>query len=170
MHRIGRPHLYIGIIAAAVLEGSFLNLFSIGSMQPNLMLIFVIFIGLHSDWQESLEAGIAGGILRGIMGTGSIAGSLIIFGLLGIFANYLKGKVYKDNFIAQVIVIFLIGILFNGLALFTKLAAGYADIAGLSLWQANIKFLVVVSFYTSLFSPPAFFLLTKSLKIKKTRF
>lgn len=169
MYRIGRGRLYITLIITLLLESTFLNLVSIGNIRPNLILILVIFIGLHSDWRESLEAGMVGGLLRGIASTDPIGMNLIILGLCGLFASYCKNKVYKENFLTQIILTLLMAAALNVCSLFTNIVIKNLELAGVNLMFTSIKTIVLLSLYTSLFSPPAFIFLKKLLRVKESK-
>jgi len=170
MYRVGRARLYITIIVAAIIESTLLSLVTIGGIRPNLMLVLVIFIGLHSDWNEALEAGIVGGILRGVMGTGSIGMNLVILGLCGLSAGYCKNKVFKENFLTQILLTFLIALAFNISTLFIEIAVRDVPTIGINMMSISIKTLIVLSIYTSLFSPPTFFCLKRLLRVKEANF
>ncbi len=166
MYRIGRLRLYIAIIVAFLLESTFFSLIKFGDARPNLILILVIFVGLHSDWEEALEAGVVGGLLRGVLGGGLSGVNLIVLGLCGLFASYCKSKLFKENFITQIILTLSAALAFNALTLFARMITRSIEPVGLDLWRALIFSVFILSLYTSLFSPPAFFCLKKLLKVK----
>ncbi len=170
MYRVGRARLYIAIAVTIILESTFMILFSFNGMRPNLILVLIIFVGLNSDWQEALEAGIVGGLLRGTMTSGSIGINLTILALCGIFASYCKNKVYKESFLAQMALTLVVAILVNTLSLFCKIAIGNVDLMGLGIKRTFAPTVISFSIYTALVAPPAFFCLKRMLSVREQRF
>lgn len=166
MCRIGRLRLYLFIVIITLIESTLLFFISIKGMRPDLMLIFVIFVGLYSDWSEALEAGIVGGLLKGAMGIGSIGMSLVLFGLAGLFSAYLKNKVYRDNFLTQIILAFAFALFINMTGIFGRIVLKEADPVNTGLSYAFIPAVLLLSTYTAIFTPPVFFCL-KKLRILK---
>ncbi len=169
MHRIGRFPLYITIIATFIIEGTFLNLMSIGDIKPNLMLIVIIFVGLHSDLARSLEAAFLGGLLRGIAGVGSVGMAVVIFGITALFANYCRNKVFKENFLTQIILTLFVTAAVNGLILFTKVIIKEIELIEINLRRLFVFTVLSLSLYTALLAPPVFLFLKKVLKARELR-
>jgi rod shape-determining protein MreD len=166
MYRVGRLRLYLSIIIILLLETSLLHRLSINNIRPNLMLIFIIFVGLYSDWREVLEAGIIGGLLRGALTTSPVGINLTILCLCGLITTYCKNKVYKESFLTQITMTLFVGLTFNILTLLCGKLVGDVELMNAQIHRAFTSAVILVSVYTSLIAPPTFFCLKKLLKAK----
>lgn len=167
MYRVGRVRLYLTIVAILLIESTFLNMASIGGIRPDILLIFVIFVGFYSDRKEALEASIAGGLLKGVMSVGSIAPSIVLLGFGGLVSNYCKNKIFKDHFLIQAAFLFLIAVSINAVQALLKIALENVEPAGATIYNGFMPALLAMSIYTALAAPPVFFLLKKMLKVKE---
>jgi len=159
MYRLGRPRVYAALVITLIIESTLLNFFKIGGIQPNLMLILVVFLGLYSHWLEALEAGIAAGLLRGAFSTGPVGISVIAFGGCALLAAFVKNKVYRENFLTQIIITLLIALFLCTAILLARIAVKDFFSAGIDLFAALTRTVFLISLYTSLFSPPVFYFL-----------
>ena len=166
MHNITRPYLYLALIAAFMLESAFLNLLNIAGIRPELMLILLVFIGLHCDYRLTLEAGVACGLLRGAMSTGPVIIHVATYSLCSLFAVYCSKRVYKKNFLMQIILLFFIAAAANGLNIFARSIMNSSALFNTSAQSATISYLFAISIYTAFLSPPVFFCLSKYFKFK----
>lgn len=169
MYRIGRWRLYAAIIITILLESTILNLIEIGNIKPDLMLILIIFVGLYSNWRESLEAGVVGGLLKDVISVDTIGVNLILLGLCGLLASYCKNKVFKENLITQLILTLILAMGINILGLFIKIVTKDTGLANIEP-RHIASFLMPICLYTALFSPPTFFCLKRLFRIKELEF
>lgn len=170
MYRIGRTRLYSAIIIVLLVESTFAHLFNIGDLHPSLTLLFVLFIGLHSDWKISLEAGVATGLLKDILSADPSGVNSIVLGLCGLCAHFCKSKVFKDNFFTQILLTLLISILINALTIFVMIVIRNAASTYVMLTSEIIQTALSLSLYTALIAPPAFFCLKRLLRVSEQRF
>ncbi|NQT06537.1 MAG: rod shape-determining protein MreD [Candidatus Omnitrophica bacterium] len=167
MYRIGKARAYALIAAGVLVESALLG---IGTAKLDFVLIIIIFISLHSDWRDSLEAGLFGGLLRGILTTGSVGLSMAVFGLSALLATYLKNKIYKESFLAQILLTLSLSLTTGSLSIFFKVVMRGAEPVGIPSWHVSLLTLLLAASYTSILAPPAFFCLNKILKIREPKF
>ncbi|MBL7069115.1 MAG: rod shape-determining protein MreD [Candidatus Omnitrophica bacterium] len=159
MYRIGRPRIYTALIITLILESTLFNFFKIGGIQPNFMLILVVFVGLYSEWGEALETGIAAGLLRGAFSAGSVGINLVAFGACALLVSYFKNKVYRENFLTQIIVTLTTALFISVFAILARIVMKDVLFVGIDLFGALTRTVLLISLYTSLFSPPIFYCL-----------
>ncbi|MFH1753385.1 MAG: rod shape-determining protein MreD [Candidatus Omnitrophota bacterium] len=165
MYGIGRPRLYLVIFIILLLESTVMHEIGFDNVRPNLMLIFIIFVGLFSDWREALEAGIVGGLLRGAFTTSPVGINLTIFSLCALLANYCRNKVYRESFLTQIALTFSLGLFFNILFVFIERLTAAKDIINVDIQLDFASLAFRISLYTALIAPPVFYFLKKTLKL-----
>lgn len=170
MHGIARSRLYLSMCIVFLAEAVFSDWIDIGFTRPNIMLILIIFAGLHLEWKESLEAGLVAGLLRGAASIGHIGASMFIFGLCALFASYCKNKIYKENFLTQIMITFFMAFCFNILALLSKIVIQEATLVNLNIWRASILSVASFSVYTAAVAPPAFLILIRLFNIREPKY
>jgi rod shape-determining protein MreD len=165
MHRVGRVRLYLSIAVILLIESTFLDLASFGGVRPDILLIFVVFAGLYLDKAESIEAGIAGGLLKGLISTGSILLDVTILTSCALFANYCRNKVFKDHFFTQMGLILLIGFAAGAAEAAVRIALENAEFVDVTLYHAFMPAALALSVYTALAAPPVFFIFRRLLRV-----
>jgi rod shape-determining protein MreD len=158
------------MVIAVLLESSLIHILSIKGVWPNLTLILVLFVALNSDWQETIEASIIGGLLRGVFTIGPVGISLVVLSFCGIFAAYCKNKVYKNSFLTQITLTLLIACIYNILTLFVARLGKDAELATIGLDRPFASIVFMVSLYTAFAAPFVFFFLKRSLKARVSEF
>jgi len=148
------------------LECTLVHEIGFNNVRPNLMLIFIIFVGLFSDWRETLEAGIVAGLLRGAFTMSSVGINLTILSLCGLVTTYCKNKVYRESFLTQIALTFSLGLLFNFLFIFTDKLIVNRELINVEIHRDFIFLAFKVSLYTAIIAPPVFYFLKKALKVR----
>lgn len=165
MHKIKRSHLYIAILLISILEATLLNNIKLINVQPDLLLILVLFSSLFFDRRTALEAGIAAGLLRDLLSFDIFGLNLILFGLIAFFTNLFADKVYKSFFLAQVFLTLIAGTAFYLSHLTARLMAGRM---GISTFGEGFFWVVIPAvLYTSLAAPLIFFVLRRIFRRTK---
>jgi len=170
MYRIGRLRLYLAIFAVLILESTAFHSLNFGNTRPNLMLVFVIFVGLYSDWQEALEAGIAGGLLRGALSTGAVGVSLSIFSMASLIAAYSKNKVFRESFLTQIALSFSIALVFNAAVVMSWRIVKTVEMINVTIRDIVVSKAVLISLYTALITPLSFFFFKRVLRVREPGF
>ncbi len=166
MYGIGRLRLYLVILIILFLECTFVHEISLNGIRPNLMLIFIIFVGLFSDWRETLEAGIVAGLLRGAFTMSPVGINLTILSLCGLLTTYCKNKVYRESFLTQIAMAFSLGLLFNLLFIFSGQLMANGELINVDVHRAFVFRAFMISVYTAIIAPPVFYFLKKALKVR----
>ncbi len=170
MYRVGRIKLYISIFILVMLESNLANLFSLHNTRPHLILIFVIFVALHSDWQEALECAVVGGLARGILSSDPVGLHIIILSLCGLLASYLKNKIFKSNFLTQFVLTFAMGILLNVIILFAGVIAENIELINVEVKYNFGPVVFWASLSSALAAPPLFFAFSKLLRTRNCEY
>lgn len=110
-----RP-FFLCICLAVLLQLSFLNIFSISGVKPNFILIFVIIAALNFEISISIVFGIFAGLLKDIFITDLPGINIFLFALWVLLINRLSRKIFIDNNVTCMILVFSVALL-NGIAL-----------------------------------------------------
>jgi rod shape-determining protein MreD len=143
------------VIAALLLQTTLLPHTSIGRATPDLLLIICVYLGLH----QHTVAGALGAFVLGYLQdafSGSVVG-LNAFGMSLVFTLvYLTSqRLWVDNAISKVVVVFLASVLKTGAIL--VLIAVFLS-AG-NLWQTVVQYLLIEAVLAAALSPAIFALL-----------
>jgi len=167
MHRIGRARIYLAIAAVVIIECTLLNALDFRGLRPDLLLILVIFIGLNTDLGGGFEAGAASGLLRGIMSSGSVGTDVVLLGLVGLAAAFLKNKVFKDSALTQIALTAIVAVFYNLAILFVRGVFSDVSSVGIDIQHKVAYAVIYLSAYTALVAPPVFFCLKRALKVRE---
>ena len=162
MHKINRFGSYILLLLAVVLESTIFYRVKLLGAQPDILLISVLFLGLYSEHRYAVEMGMTAGLLRDIVSTGPFGANLVLFGITGYLASAHSNKIYKEYPLSQIILTMsAAAFLYFGFLNLKILSAGKS----LSDFYEGLKNIVIPAvFYTSLVSPPVFFVLRHLFK------
>ena len=80
-----------------LLQANFFNWFTLANVQPNLFVIFVLFVGLFAGKYPGTGVGIVCGLLLDIFIGKKIGVSAIMLGAIGFLAGYLDKNFSKDS-------------------------------------------------------------------------
>ena len=168
MHKVKRSHLYLAILLISFLEFTALNRISLFGVQPDLLLVVVLFFSLSLNRQRALELGLAAGLLRDLVASGFFGANIILFSIIALFVSTNSEKIYKEFFVTQIILAASAG---------TFLYLGHFFIGALAgetmfsrLGEGLIWVILPAVLYTSLISPLVFFALNqifRAVKIKR---
>jgi rod shape-determining protein MreD len=143
------------VIAALLLQTTFLPLTSVGRATPDLLLIICVYLGLHQHTVGGALGAFALGYLQDAF-SGSVVG-LNAFGMSLVFTLvYLTSRrLWVDNAISKIVVVFLASVLKTGAIL--ALIAIFLS-AG-NLWQTVAQYLLIEAALAAVLSPAVFALL-----------
>ena len=91
---------------------------------------------------------------------------LTILSLCGLFASYCRNKVFKDNFLTQIVLTFLMALVFNLLNFFTGIMIKNAELLTVDIQNTFASTVLAASLYTAIFAPPAFFFFKRLLTVR----
>ena len=167
MYRIKRPHLYPTILAIIILECTVLVRLSFFWNQPDILLVAVLFFSLFFDYKRSLEVGIAAGLIRDLVTSGFFGINTVLFGAVAFLVSFYSDKIYKDFFMAQVLLTIGAGIFFYSGHFFLNYIIGGAD--RVEFIGSPIAVIAPAVLYTSFVSPFVFFALSRIFRVARRR-
>ncbi|NQT23103.1 MAG: rod shape-determining protein MreD, partial [Candidatus Omnitrophica bacterium] len=106
MYRIERPLLYLVLLVLLLFEALTSSLTAFNQIRPDLYLVLTVFFGLFYGITIGIECGLICGFINDILGTGVFGSNMLIFGLLGLICGAVSEKVYKENFLVQMLITF----------------------------------------------------------------
>ena len=94
---------FLVIVTFALLQSSFFPQFQIMQTRPDLILLFVISIGLLKGSREGAVTGAGAGIIAGIISWNVWGLYFLVYSLAGFFAGFIPEKVEPDIFIVPLL-------------------------------------------------------------------
>ncbi len=154
-----RDRLCAGIILliAAFLEATFLNEIRLGGVQPELLLLSVLFLGLYKRGSWGFVTGLAAGGLKGIFSLSRSGTNLLVFAIIGLLIDCNRDKLYVENPLTQVFLSFFATLLAG---------AGYYLLTGLFegtplCLSKSMRMITLIGLYTAVISPVVFYILSR---------
>lgn len=143
--------------AALLIELSILNLFRMGNLKPDLLLILVVYFALRRGARLGAEVGILSGLLKD-MASGAFFGThAAAFWLCGLLVGRGRSKIYEDQFLAQIIVVLLSSLFVSAIYFMIRRLLSPNEVSG--AFPAYLP--ILLSVYTSLIAPFLFRLFDK---------
>lgn len=156
MYRISAAWIILAFLIFAILDLTALNYIKVFDVKPDIFIIGVIFFALYGGLRAGVLGGFASGLIRDIFTGGPFGANIAFFTLAGIFLGYNFSKFYRESPVAQMILSFLVSLSY---AIFYDIF-----LAKTGIWKsAGILF----SLYTAITAPLLFFMLSKSLILKR---
>jgi len=87
------------VIGLFSVQTTFLEIFSLGGVAPDLALIFVVYCGVHFQRNGGIGAGIIIGFVQDCLSGGLLGINTLSKGLAGLFFSVLKDKIVVEGFI-----------------------------------------------------------------------
>jgi len=143
------------VIILFTIQTTWLGMFSIGGVVPDLALIWVVYCGVHCSRTMGIGSGIVTGILQDSLSGGLLGVNTLSKSFIGFFFATLKDKFYVEGVIP--IAFFLIlSSLFDGLVFYFSMNTVLkGEVASSFLYQS----LPVYSIYNGLVGPIIFLVL-----------
>ena len=79
------------------IQSTFLELFSLGSVVPDLPLIFVVYCGIHFQKNGGIKMGVLVGFIQDNLSGGLLGINTLSKGLIGLFFSALKDKILVEG-------------------------------------------------------------------------
>jgi rod shape-determining protein MreD len=105
------------VIGLFSVQTTFLEIFSLGGVAPDLALIFVVYCGVHFQRNGGIGAGVVIGFVQDCLSGGLLGINTLSKGLTGLFFSVLKDKIVVEGFIPISFFIFIASLL-DGMAHF----------------------------------------------------
>lgn len=136
----------------AVLQSTVLQFVSIVGVQPDLVLVILVFFANANGSMEGQLAGFGAGIVLDVMGLSPLGFYALLYALLGALFGITRGKMFVDP-ILMPIVLLTIAVLVK--ALLGVVIAGLFGVPGIALRVFSTDYLIELG-YTVLISPVLF--------------
>jgi len=144
---------FILLLFLAIFQTTSLNRLSILGIKPDLLLILVIFLGLHKGPLSGAGYGFLAGILLDIFSPTPLGTNALSKTVLGFLAGAVAPFLYFEAPFIQGLLLFL-GMFLEGLILFILLSSFHL---APSLYYSFLYIILPASFYTSLLTPLLFY-------------
>lgn len=129
--------LIISFFVLYFLQANFFTWFSIAGVQPNLFVIFILFIGLFAGKKLGLILGVIFGLFLDIVIGRQISISCIMFGIIGIIGEYFDNNFSKESRITIMLMI-------TGSTIIYEVACYIFNIISLSINVEIISFIKIL--------------------------
>lgn len=85
------------LIVAFLLQSVVSNYLAISGITPDFLLAIVVTYGLLFGWEVGLAGGVIGGLLIDLIAGRFIGLHVLTYGVVGLVAGMVEGRVFKDN-------------------------------------------------------------------------
>ena len=157
------------IIILFSIQTTWLDLFSVGGVVPDLALIWVVYCGVRFSKNIGIGSGIATGILQDSLSGGLLGVNTLSKSFIGLFFSALKDKIFVEGVI-PVAFFLTLSSLFDGLVFYLSMNTVLGgEVATSFLYQS----LPAYSLYNGIAGPVLFFALNRLegwLKLKTSNF
>ena len=99
------------VIGLFSVQTTFLEIFSLGGVTPDLALIFVVYCGVHFQRNGGIGAGVIIGFVQDCLSGGLLGINTLSKGLAGLFFSVLKDKIVVEGFIPISFFLFIASLL-----------------------------------------------------------
>lgn len=140
---------------AAALQSTVLSFLAIRSVQPDLVLVVVIFVANRNGSLMGQITGLGAGVVLDLIGTSPLGLYALIYTVIGAVFGVTRGKMFVDP-VFMPILFALAALLIKGLL--GLILGGLYGIAGLSEWILSSNFAIEIG-YTAVLCPVVFGLL-----------
>lgn len=115
-----------------------------GEYTPNLVLLFLIFIGLHAPLDAALIAGFTLGLMHDVISSHGIGAYALGYTLIAGLTFQLRGIMYADHVATHFTITIILGVLLAGYLIFRHWVRGFyfADEASIQFWPQFVAVLL----------------------------
>ena len=139
------------------IQTTWLDLFSVGGVVPDLALIWVVYCGVRFSKTTGVGSGIATGILQDSLSGGLLGVNTLSKSFIGLFFSALKDKIFVEGVI-PVAFFLILSSLFDGLVFYFSMnTVLQGEVSSSFLYQS----LPVYSFYNGMIGPVLFLVLNR---------
>ncbi len=89
------------LILALLLHLTILDIFAIGWIKPDLLLVVTVVFAMQKGKRTGLKVGLLAGALADIFSAGGLGINIFILGGLGFLIGYFSERIYKESIFAQ---------------------------------------------------------------------
>lgn len=157
MHKISRVYLYLIILIVYLLEITVLYRIRFAGVQPDLLLVLVIYFSLSLSLRQALEVGIVVGVLRDLLSSWPFGINTILLGTIAFLMSLYKDKIYKDFFLAQILLTIVAAMFLYLGHFFLRFVTGGTEL--MRFPESLIWVIIPTVLYTAVITPLTFPLL-----------
>lgn len=144
------------ILCISLIQTTLLSYISILDVQPDLFMVFLIYVSLNTDLERAFHTNWAIGLAKDLFSEGAFGLNAIMFIIVGYLISITKDYIFRKHLTTQILVTFIVSIIYN---LF------YLSMLSISLASTNILAMMwkcpLVAIYNSLIVLPVFWLFNK---------
>jgi rod shape-determining protein MreD len=87
------------VVMLTLMQSSLFHAWTLMNTIPDLVLIFIVMVGLYNGIEEGVAAGLVSGIITGCFSSGPVAAFCLAYGITGFIAGIVKDRIHPDNFV-----------------------------------------------------------------------
>ena len=154
MYYLGQTLIVIILFS---IQTTWLGLFSVGGVVPDLALIWVVYCGVRFSKNIGIGSGIATGILQDSLSGGLLGVNTLSKSFIGLFFSALKDKIFVEG-VMPVAFFLILSSLFDGLVFYFSMnTVLQGEVSSSFLYQL----LPAYSFYNGVIGPVLFLVLNR---------
>ncbi len=155
--------ILIIVLLGLIQNSFFFDSISINGVTPDLIIIFVAFIGFKSGVMDGQTSGFFGGLFQQFFSTALFGLYVFVFTVVGFSIGMVQKKIYSNNFITAIFLVFF-ATLIKGLSI-GFLAIFFGEVSDIFFhWVRNN--LLIELIYNPLLAGPIFWLLNRMAILK----
>jgi rod shape-determining protein MreD len=145
------------VISAALLQTTWLEAIKLQGVQPDLVLLLVVYFAITDSEERSMFTGVLGGMYQDVAGKAVLGHHILCNAIVGFLVGRVSMRLITDHPAVKVGLVFCASLL-NG-TLFT--AVQYVQHPDIGPFRMLLTSVIPGAFYTALMTPLVFFILGK---------
>ena len=162
MYRVSIIAIIMMVVCAGFIQVTAFDYIEIAGINPDILLLIVVFVALSCQKSETIKAAIAAGFIKDVTSSSVFGSYVLSFLVLGLLLNYHQRRFYKERVLTQISFGFFSYIFVAIFAFGLNLIAH----KGLGLFNTFLNIALKGAFYTGAVSPMVFFISSKILRIR----
>ena len=157
-----RKNLYwaIAVMAAALVETTWLKAISVMDVTPNLTLLLVIYFAIAEGEEQAMLTGALGGVFQDVARSAVLGHHVLCLVLVGYASGRIATRLVTEHPAVKAGLVFCASIVSGLLSILIQ----YVQNPDLAAMHNILARVVPEAFYTALFTPVLFFLLDRSFR------
>lgn len=147
-------------LVAALLEGTWLDVISIQDVQPNLMLLLVVYFALMNGEERAMYTGAMGGVFQDVAANVRLGHHVLGHVIVGYVAGRLSTRLLTEHPVIKAGLVFMASML-DG---FVYVSVMYVQKPDIGMTRMLLTIVIPTAFYTAFATPFVFFLLDRVFK------
>ena len=153
------------VIAAALLQMTWLDIIEIWGVRPDLLLLIVVYFAIADGEERAMFSGVLGGIFQDIAGNNSLGHHVLCHVVIGYAVGRMTSRLVTEHPAIKITLVFISSIVYG----FFYNTIDYVQNPEIHVFN-NIAALVIPgAFYTALVTPIVFYSLTRTFHNEDTQ-